>query len=112
MIYNAILTITQMTGTAGSKAYTSLATGVYALIKPASNESLAIFQDLPIGESYGFTILSDSIARIPPEALFTVTGCDSGEFSVNDTFVVNHEGIKNKLGGQMYHTGICVRRRS
>ena len=72
MIYNVILTIKQMTGTASSKAYTSLATDVRGLIKPASNDALALFQDLPIGESYGFTIISDSITRIPPEAELTV----------------------------------------
>lgn len=110
MMVNCVVSIKNMSGTKDSKSLSSLGTGIRALILPASNEILALYPDLPIGQTFSYTIISDSIGTILPEAEITVTDAMIGELAVNDTYIVRGDNRKNKVAGQTYHTGVCVRK--
>jgi hypothetical protein len=110
MTYNCLITIKKVTGLADNKSFTSLATGVRALIIPASNEILALYPDLPAGQSYSFVINSDAIADVPAESEFTVTDNMTSELANNDTFTALGLTRKNKVMRNFIHSGTCVKK--
>lgn len=110
MITNCIVTIKNMSGTKDSKSLNSLSTDVRALILPAGNDIMALYPDYPIGQTFSYIIVSDTLGAILPEAEIKVTDAMIGELAVNDTYIVRGDNRKNKVAGQMYHTGVCVRK--
>ena len=112
MITNCIISIKSVTGTKDSKSLTALTGGssVRALILPAGTDVVALYPDLPIGQSFTFTIVGDSFTNLTPESELTVTDGMGSELAANDVFIVQGVTRKNKIGGQMWHTGVCVRK--
>lgn len=108
-LYNVLATISKITGDATSKAYSTIATGVRVLITPATMETLAVYPDIPVGQSYNFTIFTNDIATIPPESTITVTTSNTGEITVSDQFVTRGNIKKQKLLEQIVLSGVCVK---
>ena len=110
MLYNCLITIKKVAGTAASKSFTTLATGIKALVTPASNEILALYPDLPAGQSYSFVINSDTVTDIPAESEFIVTDAMGSELAVNDSFTALGMTRKNKVMRNFVHIGTCVKK--
>jgi hypothetical protein len=110
MTYNSLVTIKKVSGTADNKNFVSIATAVKALIMPASNEILALYPDLPAGQSYSFVINSDSITEIPAESQFLVTDAMDSELAINDSFSVLGMTRKNKVMRNILHSGMCIKK--
>ncbi len=110
MTSNCIITIKKVTGTADSKSFTNLVTNLKALILPASNDILALYPDLPAGQSYSFFINSDSLAELPAESQLIVTDAMGSELAVNDTFSVLGMTRKHKAMRNVIYTGTCVKK--
>lgn len=112
MINNCIVTIRSFSGTKDNKALSALAngSGVRALIVPAGTEVVALYPDLPIGQSFSYTIISDAFTNLTPESEIKVTDAMGSELAVNDTFIVQGANRKNKIAGQVWHSGVCVRK--
>lgn len=106
-LYNATVTISKWMGDENSKSYSTLDTGVRAMIRPAGTDILALFPDLPIGQAFSFVIQADDLV-IPPESLLTVTATD-GEFIVSDQFIVRGEVMRQRLLTQYVLKGVCVK---
>lgn len=110
MTYNCLITIRKVTGSADNKSFAALASGVKALITPASNEILALYPDLPAGQSYSFVINSDTITEIPAESEFTVTDNMTSELANSDVFTVLGLTRRNKVMRNFIYTGTCVKK--
>lgn len=69
---NCVVSISRMTGDQDERKYQVLATGIKALLVPASNDIVAMMGDVPVGGLYSFLIrnLTD---RILPEDKIEVT---------------------------------------
>lgn len=107
---NCLVTIKKVTGSADNKSFSTVSTGVKALILPASNEILALYPDLPAGQSYSFVINSDSITDIPAESELLVTDAMGSELTVNDSFSVLGVTRKNKVMRNIIHSGTCIKK--
>lgn len=107
---NCLVTIKKVTGSASNKSFSNVATGVKALILPASNEILALYPDLPAGQSYSFVINSDSITDIPAESELLVIDAMGSELAVNDSFSVLGVTRKNKVMRNIIHSGTCIKK--
>ncbi len=110
MTYNCLITIKKVTGNADNKSFTTLASNVRALITPVSNEILALYPDLPAGQSYSFVINSDYFSDIPSESEFTVTDNMTSELNNNDVFSVLGITRKNKVMRNLIHSGTCIKK--
>lgn len=112
MMTNCIVTIRSFSGTKDNKTLTALTGGssIRALIVPASTEVVAMYPDLPIGQSFAYTIISDAFTNLTPESEIKVTDAMGSELTVNDIFIVQGDNRKNKIAGQVWHTGVCVRK--
>ena len=110
MTYNCLVTIRKVSGAADDKSYSALATAIRALILPASNEILALYPDLPAGQSFSFVINSDALAELPAESEMVITDAMSSELAVNDTFSVLGMTRKNKVMRNFLYSGTCVKK--
>ncbi len=110
MTYNCLITIKKISGSADNKSYTTLATGIRALILPVSNEILALYPDLPAGQSYTFMVNSDSLSELPSESELTVTDNMTSELANNDSFSVLGLTRKNKVMRNILYAGTCVKK--
>lgn len=110
MTYNCLVTIKKISGSADNKSYTTLATGIKALILPASNEILALYPDLPSGQSYSYIINSDSLTELPAECELTITDSMTSELANNDSFTVLGLTRKNKVMRNILYSGTCIKK--
>ncbi len=110
MTYNCLITIKKVTGSADNKSFTTLASNVRAFIVPVTNEILALYPDLPAGQSYTFVINSDYFSDIPAESEFTVSDAMGSELANNDSFTVVGITRKNKIMRNLIHSGTCVKK--
>lgn len=112
MITNCIVTIRSFSGTKDSKTLGALSggSGIRALLVPTSTEVMAMYPDLPVGQSFSYTIISDAFTNLTPESEIKVTDAMGSELAVNDTFIVQGDNRKNKIAGQIWHSGVCVRK--
>jgi len=110
MINNCVVSIKKFGGTSTDKKMSSLVTDLRALILPAGTEVLAMYPDLPIGQSFSFVFINDAITSLPPESEITVIDAMGSELTANDVFITNGDTRKNKLAGQIYWSGVCVRK--
>ena len=109
MIYNCIVKLTGMGGTSDDKKKQTAITDVRCYLTPASNDVLVMYPELPIGQSFSFLFVNDSIT-IEPETQIKVTDAFSSELTVNDTYIVSGVPKKNKIGGQIILSGVAVRK--
>ena len=109
MIYNCAVSLTSISGASSNKTQGTPTTLVRAYIAPASNEVLVMYPELPIGQSFTFNFVDDSITVVP-ETEIKITNAFSGELAVNQIFVVSGVPKKNKLAGQIFISGVCVRK--
>lgn len=109
MIYNCVVSLKSITGASSSKTQGTAVTGIRAYITPASNDVLVMYPELPVGQSFSYLFVNDAIA-VSPETEIKVTDAFSSELVVNDTFIVSGVAKKNKVGGQIILSGVCVRK--
>lgn len=107
---NCIVTIKKISGSADNKSYATLATGLKALLTPVSNEILALYPDLPAGQSYSFVINSDSLTELPAESELSVTDAMGSELAVGDIFSVLGISRKNKAMRNIIYSGTCIKK--
>lgn len=109
MYTNCKINIKSFTGTT-QKALTTLASGVLALITPTSNSILTLYPDLPVGQSFSFCFISDTITKLTPESEITIAESFNGEVTAAEVFICVGDTRRNKVGGQYFITGNCVRK--
>src|SRR5437868_677537 len=110
MTSNCIVTIKKISGSADAKSFVTLASSIKALILPASNDILALYPDLPAGQSYSFAINSDALSELPAESQLIVSDAMGSELAVNDTFSVLGMTKKHKVMRNILYTGNCVKK--
>lgn len=106
---NCVVSLKTITGTADSKTQGTAVTGVRAFLAPASNEVLVMYPDLPIGQSFSFLFVGDA-TTVSPETEIKVTDAFDATLANNDIFIVSGVPKKNKVGGQVFLSGVCVRK--
>ncbi len=109
MIYNCVVSLKAITGTASSKTQGTAVTGVRCYLLPASSDVMVMYPELPIGQSFSYLFVNDSISVLP-ETELKITDAFSSELTVNDTFIVSGVAKKTKVAGQIILSGVCVRK--
>ena len=80
-----------------------------AYLNPADNKVLALYPDLPVGQTFAYIIVNDTIDNLPPESEIEVTGADTSGLTVGDKFQTLELAKKSILFGQTIFTGLCVK---
>lgn len=110
MMTNCIVQIKKFEGDESSKTLKILANDIKALLLPAGEAILALYPDLPVGQGYQYMIVTDELASIPSESQIVVTDSMYSELEEEMTFIVQGDNRRNKIGGQIYNVGTCIRK--
>jgi hypothetical protein len=95
------------TGT--KKTYNLTQELVRAFILPATNESIAMYDNMPQGQSYEFRIMSDSIPNLRQQTKLVVHYSQMSDFTDGDTFVTVADTKRTRIMGKYYLTGMCYK---
>lgn len=107
--HNCIVTVNNLSGDEDDKGRTSTTTGVRATIIPASQETLALYPDMPVGQSYSVIINDNSLSTLSRQATLVVTAVESSQFAVNDTFEIKGIARKDKVMGNTIFSAVAVK---
>lgn len=107
-----IVNIYELAGT-GSRAYPTSPdyTDVRAWILPASNETVAFYENAPQGQLFQYKIIGGDISSIAQQAKFIVVDSQISGFNENDEFITFGDAKLANIGGITYITGVCYRKR-
>lgn len=109
LMTNSIISIKKMGGYYYDLQKQVAITGVNCYLNPADNKVLTLYPDLPVGQTFSYIIVSDTLDKIPPESEFEVTGADTSGLTVGDKFQTLELAKKSILFGQTVFTGLCVK---
>lgn len=104
--FNALVKIYTVSGSADNKQYTLLVDSVRAFIKPASDETLALYPDLPVGKSYQFVIYDISDLKDGDE--IEIVNDDGCELEVGSKLLVQGFTIQKVMGRKII-SGVGVK---
>lgn len=109
MYANCQVTIKSMVGNESNKSLATQIIEVNALILPASEQIVALYPDIPIGQAFTIACMTDQLPSLLAESEITVTDPLHSELGVNQRFIVKYEARKNKVGGQFVFTANLVK---
>jgi hypothetical protein len=109
MFANCQVTIKNISGNQNSKSLVTQLTAVNALILPASDQVLALYPNLPIGQTFSLVVMTDGITSLPTESELSITDAMQSELVIGQKFSVKDEARKNKVNGQFIFTAMAVR---
>jgi hypothetical protein len=104
-----IIDIFELTGTTKNKSYTKSYSGIKAWILPASNESIAMYDNMPAGQEYQFRILSDNIINLDEQSKLVVLDSQVSDFNAGDSFTTVVRTKRQRVAGKFYLLGMCYK---
>lgn len=107
--HNCIVTINELTGDEDEKTFTNTTTGIRAIIIPASQETLALYPELPVGQAYSISITDKGLTSLSSEAELVVTAVEGGILAVNDKFQIKGISRKDKIMGVTFFSAVAVK---
>jgi hypothetical protein len=102
-----VIDIYELTGTNKNKAYTIVNSDIKAWILPASNESIALYDNMAQGQEYEFRIVSDTIDEVDEQSKFIVVDSQVSGFAVGDEFITIVKSKRQRVMGKFYLLGMC-----
>lgn len=109
MIGNALCTINKFGGYYYDLSLGSIGTSIPVILLPAENRIMSLYPDLPIGQTYTFVCMDDSIADIPPESEIIVSDPQMSGLTIGDKFITQELARKQMVFGSRILTGICIK---
>lgn len=101
--------IYELSGANTDREYELVYENVKTWIIPASNEAVALYDNLPQGQSYSFRIISDDIPNITEQAKFIVVDSQWSSFEEDDEFITVTQTKRQHIGGKNYLSGLCYK---
>lgn len=104
----ALVSISIMTGSSSSKSYQQVYEEIRMTLVPASNETMAFYENAPVGQMYEFQTKDQSVAEIPDQSKIVITDPENCGLNENDSLTTIGKSQRMRLGGKFYIQGVCV----
>lgn len=101
--------IYELSGENTSRDYVLVYQNVKVWIIPASNEAIALYDNLPQGQSYSFRIISDDLPNIAEQSKMVVIDSQWSGFEEDDTFITVTQTKRQHIAGRNYLSGLCYK---
>ena len=105
---DTVIDIYELSGTL-KQTYSKTQELVRAFILPATNESLAMYENMPQGQSYAFKIESDRVQSLKQASKLIVHYSQMSDFSDGDCFITVADAKRTRILGKYYLTGMCYK---
>jgi hypothetical protein len=96
-------------GTGKKKEYAKSYSGVTAWIVPATNESIALFDNMPQGPAYEFRIIDTEVPNLREQSMLTVTDSQMTGFTEGDIFITIANTRRVCFNSTFYLVGMCYK---
>jgi len=107
---NCIVTVRLLTGNESSKSFSTSITGIKATIIPASQETLALYPDLPVGQSFSIIINDKNLTSdLTPESEIEITDVETSQYVVGNKFQLRGQARKDKVLGNTIYSFVAVK---
>lgn len=110
MMMDLLATIEQFSGSSTGQSYSTTNTNVRMYLTPASNEAVALYEQMPQGQMFSFSILSDDIGNLKQQSRITVTSPQVSGFETGDVFITLTDTKRARIGGKFYLSGLCYKK--
>jgi hypothetical protein len=104
----ALVSIYAMTGSSSSKSYQQVYEEIRMTLVPASNETMAFYENAPVGQMYEFQTKDQAVTDIPDQSKIVVSVPEECGLTENDSLVTIGKSQRIKLGGKFIIQGVCV----
>lgn len=104
-----IVDIYELTGDNTDRNYKLVYESVKIWIIPASNEAIALYDNLPQGQTFSFRIISDDVPNIAEQAKFVVIDSQWSGFTEDDAFITVTQTKRQHIAGRNYLSGLCYK---
>jgi hypothetical protein len=95
--------------TGSKKSYSVTNEGITAWIVPASNEAIAMIDNMPQGQPFEFRVLSDDIETLKQQSKFVVVASQLSGFTDGDIFYTIADTKRQFISGRYYLVGMCYK---
>lgn len=109
MKYNAACTIYRMSGNEHEKKYVEQQCESRGLFIPASDKIIALYSDLPVGQSYSFLFINEIDSILPEDKLVIIDPMDSG-LEINTELYVTGVTRNMYVLGQRIIEGVAIKK--
>lgn len=108
----AIISIRGFSGTTAKRVLTDLYTNIRCIFSSARLETIAMYEGVPQGKIFEFTIHNSNVVEIPPASELRVTNSQQTGIDEGTIFVVEGQTQKQRLAGRFIISGVCFRKES
>lgn len=91
----------------GVQSYTRVQQNVRALLVPASQETIALYENAPVGQTFEYLIRSDAVTAIKAQSKIRVVTPQASGIAQNQDFITINDAQKVRVGGRNTLTGVC-----
>jgi hypothetical protein len=104
-----IVDIYQLFGQNTNKAYEKTHSSVKVWIVPASNETVALYDNMGQGQLFSLRIISDDIGSLKPQTKLQVVDSQISGFDNKNLFITIGDTKQQRIMGRFYLTGVCYK---
>lgn len=103
----SIVRIRIFEGNTKDRQLATVYSSVRCLIGSARNETVAFYENVPVGQLYEFSITDSRIDSIPSGTEIKVTNPQSSGLLKGGKFVVTGKTQRQRVGGRFFISGVC-----
>lgn len=108
MMKNDVLVdIYQITSTEGTQNYTRVYQNIRLILVPASQETIALYENAPVGQTFEYMMRSDAVTSLKGGSKFRVVAPQRSGIPQNKDFITINDAQVMNMGGRLSLTGVC-----
>lgn len=104
---DVLLDIYQITTVQGVQNYARVYQNVRAILIPASQETLALYENAPVGQTYEYMIRIDAVTTLKGQSKLKVITPQRSGIAENQEFITINDAQRMNMGGRITLTGVC-----
>lgn len=108
MMKNDVLVdIYQIATTEGQQNFTRIHQNIRVILVPASQETIALYENAPVGQTYEYLIRSDAVTSLKSNSKLRVVSPQRSGIAQNKDFITINDAQIANMGGRLSLTGVC-----
>lgn len=107
---DALISIRGFSGPTGKRVLSDLYTNIRCIFSSARLETVAMYEGVPQGKIFEFTIHNSNLAELPPASELKVTNPQQTGIAQDAIFVVEGQTQRQRISGRFIISGVCFRK--
>ena len=104
---DVLVDVYQINTISGVQSYTKVYSNVRVMLVPASQETIALYENAPVGQTYEYLIRSDALTQLKGQSKFKVVAEQRSGIAQNQEFITINDAQRMNMGGRITLAGVC-----